>query len=118
MGSGKTALTLKLCSALRDKMSLAVVTNDIFTREDAEFLTRNKALPPERITAVETGMVWYGFTRPRPRPRLVLLAMAGLLARAPIGSSLPLTLPISLPTPKNDDLCQRYATESSQVHGC
>lgn len=55
VGSGKTALTLKLCSALRDKMSLAVVTNDIFTREDAEFLTRNKALPPERITAVETG---------------------------------------------------------------
>ena len=55
VGSGKTALTLALCSALRDQLSLAVVTNDIFTREDAEFLTRNEALPPERIRAVETG---------------------------------------------------------------
>jgi len=55
VGSGKTALILKLCNALRDSTSLAVVTNDIFTREDAEFLTRNDALPPERIRAVETG---------------------------------------------------------------
>ncbi|CAE7375975.1 UREG, partial [Symbiodinium pilosum] len=55
VGSGKTALTMKLCLALRDKYSVAVVTNDIFTREDAEFLTRNGALPPERIRAVETG---------------------------------------------------------------
>ncbi len=55
VGSGKTALLLALCRALRDRMSLGVVTNDIFTREDAEFLTRNEALPPERIRAVETG---------------------------------------------------------------
>lgn len=55
VGSGKTALTLKLCQALRDRYSLGVVTNDIFTREDAEFLTRNSALPAERIRAVETG---------------------------------------------------------------
>lgn len=55
VGSGKTALTLALCNKLRDKLSLAVVTNDIFTREDAEFLTRNEALPAERIKAVETG---------------------------------------------------------------
>jgi urease accessory protein len=55
VGSGKTALTLKLCQALRDSYSVAVVTNDIFTREDAEFLTRNGALPAERINAVETG---------------------------------------------------------------
>ena len=55
VGSGKTALTLALCRALRDRLSLAVVTNDIYTREDAEFLTRHQALPPERIRGVETG---------------------------------------------------------------
>lgn len=55
VGSGKTALTLRLCEALRERLSLGVVTNDIFTREDAEFLTRNQALAPERIRAVETG---------------------------------------------------------------
>ncbi len=55
VGSGKTALVLALCRALRDHHSLGVVTNDIFTREDAEFLVRNQALPTERIRAVETG---------------------------------------------------------------
>jgi urease accessory protein len=55
VGSGKTALVLELCRALRDRYSLAVVTNDIFTREDAEFLIREQALPAERIAAVETG---------------------------------------------------------------
>jgi urease accessory protein len=55
VGSGKTALLLALCRALRDQYQLAVVTNDIFTKEDAEFLHRNKALPSERIRAVETG---------------------------------------------------------------
>jgi urease accessory protein len=55
VGSGKTALVLGLCRALREQHSLAVVTNDIFTREDAEFLVRNEALPTERIAAVETG---------------------------------------------------------------
>jgi urease accessory protein len=55
VGSGKTALMLQLCLRLRKKMSLAAVTNDIFTREDGEFLTRHHALPAERIRAVETG---------------------------------------------------------------
>jgi len=55
VGSGKTALVLALCRMLRDSLSLAVVTNDIFTKEDAEFLTRHQALPPDRIRAVETG---------------------------------------------------------------
>jgi urease accessory protein len=55
VGSGKTALVLALCHALRDQIPLGVVTNDIFTREDAEFLHRNQALAPERIRAVETG---------------------------------------------------------------
>lgn len=55
VGSGKTALTLALCRALRDKYNIAVTTNDIFTREDQEFLIRNGALPAERIKAIETG---------------------------------------------------------------
>src|SRR5579864_1022817 len=55
VGSGKTALTLGLCRALRSKYQLAVVTNDIYTEEDAQFLVRNEALPPERIIGVETG---------------------------------------------------------------
>ncbi|MFE5731598.1 urease accessory protein UreG [Streptomyces sp. NPDC056528] len=55
VGSGKTATVAALCRALRDTLSLAVVTNDIYTREDAEFLLREAVLPPERIRAVETG---------------------------------------------------------------
>jgi urease accessory protein len=55
VGSGKTALTLALCQALRERYSLAVVTNDIYTDEDAQFLVRQGALPPERILGVETG---------------------------------------------------------------
>jgi urease accessory protein len=55
VGSGKTALMLALCQRLRDKVNMAAVTNDIFTKEDAEFLIRNQALAPERIRAVETG---------------------------------------------------------------
>jgi urease accessory protein len=55
VGSGKTALTLALCQYLREQYSLGVVTNDIFTREDGEFLIRNEALTADRILAVETG---------------------------------------------------------------
>ncbi|MEW6529881.1 MAG: urease accessory protein UreG [Thermodesulfobacteriota bacterium] len=55
VGSGKTALVNALCLALRDRYQLGVVTNDIFTREDAEFLVRKEALPEDRIVAVETG---------------------------------------------------------------
>lgn len=55
VGSGKTALTLKLCEHLRDKYNMAVITNDIYTKEDALFLTRNDAMPAERIVGVETG---------------------------------------------------------------
>ena len=55
VGSGKTALTLALCKALRDKYDIAAVTNDIYTEEDAQFLVRNDALAPERIIGVETG---------------------------------------------------------------
>jgi urease accessory protein len=55
VGSGKTALTLALCQRLRTTYNIAVVTNDIYTKEDAEFLTRNEALDPTRIIGVETG---------------------------------------------------------------
>ncbi|MFG2983898.1 urease accessory protein UreG [Streptomyces sp. NPDC048258] len=55
VGSGKTATVAALCRALRAELSMAVVTNDIYTREDAEFLLREAVLPPERIAAVETG---------------------------------------------------------------
>ena len=55
VGSGKTMLTLRLCEVLRDKYSMVVITNDIYTVEDAQFLARNKALPEDRIMGVETG---------------------------------------------------------------
>jgi urease accessory protein len=55
VGSGKTALTLALCRAMRGRYQIAVVTNDIYTEEDAQFLVRNKALAAERIIGVETG---------------------------------------------------------------
>jgi urease accessory protein len=55
VGSGKTALMLQLCLRLREKLNIAAVTNDIFTKEDGEFLTKHKALEAERVRAVETG---------------------------------------------------------------
>ncbi len=55
VGSGKTALTLALCQNLRERYRLGVVTNDIYTQEDAQFLVRHGALQPERIIGVETG---------------------------------------------------------------
>jgi urease accessory protein len=55
VGSGKTALMLQLCRHLRGRFSIAAVTNDIFTKEDGEFLVRHEALPADRIRAVETG---------------------------------------------------------------
>ena len=55
VGSGKTALTEALCRRLRDSLDMAVITNDIYTKEDAEFLVRRGALPPARVRGVETG---------------------------------------------------------------
>lgn len=73
VGSGKTALVLSLCKALRERISLGVVTNDIFTREDAEFLMRNGALPMERIRAVETGGCPHAAIREDITPNLIAL---------------------------------------------
>ncbi|OBQ32493.1 MAG: urease accessory protein UreG, partial [Anabaena sp. MDT14b] len=55
VGSGKTALVDALCKGLREKYQLAVVTNDIYTQEDAQFLVRSQALSSDRILGVETG---------------------------------------------------------------
>ena len=78
VGSGKTALVLALCRALRDRISLGVVTNDIFTREDAEFLVRNEALPRERIRAVETGGCPHAAIREDISHNLLALEHAGV----------------------------------------
>jgi urease accessory protein len=73
VGSGKTALLLALCRRLRDTHNIAVVTNDIFTKEDAEFLVRNGALAAERIAAVETGGCPHTAVRDDISPNLAAL---------------------------------------------
>jgi urease accessory protein len=73
VGSGKTALLLALCRLLRGEYNIAVVTNDIFTKEDAEFLVRHEALPAERIAAVETGGCPHTAVRDDISPNLAAL---------------------------------------------
>jgi urease accessory protein len=75
VGSGKTALLLALCRALRDEHKLGVVTNDIFTVEDAEFLTRNEALPKGQIRAVQTGGCPHAAIREDISPNLAALEL-------------------------------------------
>ena len=81
VGSGKTALMDALCKRLRDTYDIAAITNDIHTREDAEFLTRSGALPPERILGVETGGCPH--TAIREDASINLAAVADLRARFP-----------------------------------
>jgi len=81
VGSGKTALLDALCKRLRGDYQIAVVTNDIYTREDAEFLTRSQALPAERIIGVETGGCPH--TAIREDASMNLAAVAELLQRFP-----------------------------------
>ncbi len=81
VGSGKTALVDALCKELRDRYEVAVVTNDIYTREDAEFLIRSGALPEERISAVETGGCPH--TAIREDASINLDAISGLCKRFP-----------------------------------
>lgn len=79
VGSGKTALVNALCRALRERYQIAVVTNDIYTKEDAQFLVRNEALPEERIVGVETGGCPH--TAIREDASMNLAAVDSLLAR-------------------------------------
>jgi urease accessory protein len=81
VGSGKTALMDKLCKAMRDRYNIAAITNDIYTREDAEFLTRSGALVPERIMGVETGGCPH--TAIREDASINLAAVAEMSARFP-----------------------------------
>ena len=81
VGSGKTALTLSLCRAFRERYDIAVVTNDIYTEEDAQFLVRNEALAPERIIGVETGGCPH--TAIREDASVNLEAVHGLMERFP-----------------------------------
>src|SRR5260221_7144904 len=81
VGSAKTALTLALCKALRDKYDIAAVTNDIYTEEDAQFLVKNEALAPERIIGVETG--GWPHTAIPDDPSINLHAVARLNKRFP-----------------------------------
>ena len=81
VGSGKTALTDALCKRLRERFEIAAITNDIYTREDAEFLTRSGALPPERIVGVETGGCPH--TAIREDASINLAAVADLSAKFP-----------------------------------
>jgi urease accessory protein len=81
VGSGKTALAEALCLRLRERVDMAVVTNDIYTREDAEFLIRRGALPPERVVGVETGGCPH--TAIREDASVNLEAIADLVARFP-----------------------------------
>jgi urease accessory protein len=81
VGSGKTALLDALCKSLRDRYAIAVVTNDIYTREDAEFLIRSQALPAERIIGVETGGCPH--TAIREDASMNLAAVADLQAQFP-----------------------------------
>ena len=81
VGSGKTALMDALCKRLRDRYDIAAVTNDIYTREDAEFLIKSEALAPERIVGVETGGCPH--TAIREDASMNLAAIEDLLKRFP-----------------------------------
>jgi urease accessory protein len=81
VGSGKTALMDALCKTLTPRYDIAAITNDIYTREDAEFLTRSGALPPERIMGVETGGCPH--TAIREDASINLAAVAEMRARFP-----------------------------------
>jgi urease accessory protein len=81
VGSGKTALVDRLCKQMRDGYDIAVVTNDIYTKEDAQFLTRSGALAPERILGVETGGCPH--TAIREDASINLAAVAEMSARYP-----------------------------------
>jgi urease accessory protein len=106
VGSGKTALTLSLCLALRDRYEVAVVTNDIYTEEDAQFLVRHQALAPERILGVETGGCPH--TAIREDASINLEAVARLSGRFP-------TLDVVFVESGGDNLAATFSPELSDL---
>ena len=106
VGSGKTALTLALCLALRERWNLAVVTNDIYTEEDAQFLVRHQALAPERIIGVETGGCPH--TAIREDASINLEAVARLQSRFP-------DLDLVLVESGGDNLAATFSPELSDL---
>jgi len=106
VGSGKTALTLELCKALRQRYDIAVVTNDIYTEEDAQFLVRQQALAPERIVGVETGGCPH--TAIREDASINLEAVARLSQRFP-------TLDLVFVESGGDNLAATFSPELSDL---
>ena len=106
VGSGKTALTDALCKRLRDRHDIAVVTNDIYTREDADFLVRSGALAPERIAGVETGGCPH--TAIREDASINLAAVAEMTARFP-------ALDLVLIESGGDNLAATFSPELADV---
>jgi urease accessory protein len=102
VGSGKTALVEALCTRLRAAVDMAVITNDIYTREDAEFLVRRGALPPDRVVAVETGGCPH--TAIREDASVNLEAVRGLVERFP-------TLDLLLVESGGDNLAATFSPE-------
>ena len=106
VGSGKTALVDRLCKALRDRYDIAVVTNDIYTKEDAEFLMRSGALAHERILGVETGGC--------PHTAIREDASINLAAVAEIGRRFP-DLDLVLIESGGDNLAATFSPELADV---
>jgi urease accessory protein len=106
VGTGKTALMDALCRGLRDRFDIAAITNDIFTREDAEFLTRAGSLPPERILGIETGGCPH--TAIREDASINLAGVAQLRARFP-------TLDMILIESGGDNLAATFSPELADL---
>ncbi|MCZ6846870.1 MAG: urease accessory protein UreG [Alphaproteobacteria bacterium] len=106
VGSGKTALVDALCKGMRDRFEIAAITNDIYTREDAEFLTRSGALPVERILGVETGGCPH--TAIREDASMNLAAVADMTARFP-------TLDIVFIESGGDNLAATFSPELADL---
>ncbi|HEX9447262.1 MAG TPA: urease accessory protein UreG [Dongiaceae bacterium] len=106
VGSGKTALMDRLCKRLRDHYDIAAITNDIYTREDAEFLTRSGALVPERIMGVETGGCPH--TAIREDASINLAAVADMSLRFP-------SLEIILVESGGDNLSATFSPELADI---
>jgi urease accessory protein len=106
VGSGKTALTLALCKALRGKIPMGVVTNDIFTQEDAEFLVRNEALDKGRIMPVETGGCPHAAIREDVSANLGALEALTRRIRSEVGVS-----PLLLCESGGDNLAANFSNE-------